>query len=109
MPYDEPLAERIHDLIGGRRGLTDKRMFGGIAFLLHGNMCCGVVRDRLMLRLGPEGAAAALGESHTEPMDFTGKPMKSMIYVLPAGYESDQALASWVEKAFAFAKTLPPK
>ena len=109
MPYDEPLAERIQALIGKRRGVTEKRMFGGLAFMLNGNMCCGVMKDRIMLRLGPEGVKAALKQPHTEPMDFTGKPMKSMVYVRPEGYESDAGLAQWVETAVRFAKTLPAK
>ena len=109
MPYDEPLAEHIQALIGKRRGVTEKRMFGGLGFLLNGNMCCGVVKGRIMLRLGPEGAEAALKQPHTEPMDFTGKPMKSMVYVLPAGYEADADLALWVETAVRFARTLPAK
>ena len=96
-------------MIAERRGVTQKRMFGGLAFLLNGNMCCGVMKDRIMLRLGPEGVQAALKHQHTEPMDFTGKPMKSMVYVLPEGYESDADLAEWVETAVRFAKTLPAK
>jgi TfoX/Sxy family transcriptional regulator of competence genes len=109
MPYDEPLAERIQALLGKRRGVTEKRMFGGLAFMLDGNMCCGVMKDRIMLRLGPEGVQLALKQAHTEPMDFTGKPMKSMVYVRPEGYESDADLARWVETAVRFAKTLPAK
>ena len=109
MPYDEPLAERIEALLGKRSGVTQKRMFGGLAFMLHGNMCCGVMKDRIMLRLGPEGVKAALNEPHTEPMDFTGKPMKSMVYVRPEGSESDADLEKWIEKAIRFARTLPPK
>lgn len=84
-------------------------MFGGLAFLLNGNMCCGVVKDRLMLRLGPEGVEKALKAPHTQPMDFTGKPMKSMVYVRPEGYEADEDLERWVETAARFAKTLPAK
>jgi TfoX/Sxy family transcriptional regulator of competence genes len=109
MAYDERLAERIQGLIGNRRGVSEKRMFGGLAFLLDGRMCCGVMKDRIMLRLGPEGVEAALKKPHTERMDFTGKPMKSMVYVLPAGYENDADLEKWVETAVRFAKTLPPK
>lgn len=109
MAYDEPLAERVEALIGKRRGVTQKRMFGGLAFLLNGNMCCGVMRDRVMLRLGPDGVQAALKERYAEPMNFTGKPMKSMVYVRPEGYEADEDLAQWVEKAVRFAKTLPAK
>ena len=109
MAYDEPLAERIQALIGKRRGVTEKRMFGGLAFMLNGNMCCGVVNDRVMLRLGPEGADEALKAPHAEPMDFTGKPMKSMVYLRPEGYEADADLERWVETAMRFAKTLPAK
>ena len=109
MPYDEPLAERIQALIGKHRGVTEKRMFGGLAFMLQGNMCCGVMQDRIMLRLGPEGVEAALKEPHTAPMDFTGKPIKSMVYLWPEGYESDADLERWVDTAVGFAKTLPPK
>lgn len=109
MAYDEPLAERIQALIGKRRGVSEKRMFGGLAFMLNGNMCCGVVNDRVMLRLGPEGADEALKAPHTEPMDFTGKPMKSMVYLRPEGYEADADLERWVETAMRFAKTLPAR
>ena len=109
MPYDEPLAERVQALIGKHRGATEKRMFGGLAFMLQGNMCCGVMKDRIMLRLGPEGVEAALKEPHTAPMDFTGKPIKSMVYLRPEGYESDADLEKWVETAVRFAQTLPPK
>jgi TfoX/Sxy family transcriptional regulator of competence genes len=109
MPYDEPLAERVQALIGKHRGVTEKRMFGGLAFMLQGNMCCGVMKDRIMLRLGPEGVEAALKEPHTAPMDFTGKPIKSMVYLRPEGYESDADLEKWVETAVRFAQTLPPK
>ena len=109
MPYDEALAERVHDLMSSRAGAVEKRMFGGVCFMLNGNMCCGVVRDRLMLRLGPEGAAQALRQPHTEPMDFTGKPMKTMVYVVPAGYTDDADLEPWVETAIQFVETLPAK
>jgi TfoX/Sxy family transcriptional regulator of competence genes len=84
-------------------------MFGGLAFLLNGNMCCGVTGDRLMLRLGEDGAREALAEPHARPMDFTGKPMKSMIYVEPAGIASEEDLRKWVGRAVAFAASLPAK
>lgn len=109
MPYDESLAERVHDLMNARPGASEKRMFGGMCFMLHGNMCCGVAKNRLMVRLGPEGTAAALKQPHTEPMDFTGKPMKSMVYVSPEGYTDDDDLTRWVESAVAFVSTLPAK
>jgi TfoX/Sxy family transcriptional regulator of competence genes len=84
-------------------------MFGGVCFMINGNMCCGVVRDELMLRLGKELATEALDERHTRPMDFTGKPMKSMIFVETEGFSDEQGLKFWVDKAAAFAASLPPK
>jgi TfoX/Sxy family transcriptional regulator of competence genes len=84
-------------------------MFGGVAFLINGHMACGVLDEVLVLRLGEEGADAALEKKHTRPMDFTGKPMKSMIYVDPAGFRGEKALKAWVDRAIAFARSLPPK
>ncbi len=84
-------------------------MFGGIAFMINGHMCCGVVKTDLMVRLTPEAVTDALRLPHTRPMDFSGKPMKSMMFVSAAGSDSDEALHEWVESAFAFVLTLPPK
>ncbi len=109
MAYDEDLADRVRALLKRRKGFSEKKMFGGICFLLNGNMCCGVTTDDLMLRLGPEGAVDALTEPNTREMDFTGKPMRSMIYVGPAGYESDAELKTWILQAAKFASSLPPK
>lgn len=109
MAYDESLAARIRQTLAPRPDIDERKMFGGLAFMLRGNMCCGVAGDSLMLRLGNEGAAAALRESHTKPMDFTGKPMKSMVYVDPEGIASPEELHRWVNRAADFAATLPPK
>ena len=84
-------------------------MFGGLAFLMNGHMFCGIVKNDLMVRLGDELAAAALKQPHTRPMDFSGKPMKSMIYVEASGLASDESLLLWVESALKFVKKLPPK
>ena len=108
MAYSEALADRIRDALGPRAGLSERQMFGGIAFMLGGNMAVGVVGEDLMVRLGPD-AERALAEPHVRPMDFTGKPIKSMIYVGAAGIESDEDLASWVEAGAAYAESLPPK
>ena len=89
--------------------ISERKMFGGLAFLMNGNMVCGVVKDHLMLRIGPEAVATALFQPHTRPMDFTGKPLKSMIYVDADGVDSDAGLRVWVESAVAFVKTLPSK
>jgi TfoX/Sxy family transcriptional regulator of competence genes len=109
MAYDEALADRIRDALADRDDVTERKMFGGLAFLLSGNMCCGVIGSEAMLRLGEDDADAALDEPHTRRMDFTGRPMRSMVYVSAAGLEDGPALESWVDRAVAFAETLPPK
>jgi len=109
MAYDEQLAERIRTTLGDTVGVEERKMFGGIAFLHRGNMVCGVVGETLMLRLGAERAEAALDEPHARPMDFTGRPMRGMVYVDPPGFPTDEALAAWVGRALEFASTLPPK
>ena len=108
MPYNELLAERVRELLQADRGYREQKMFGGLCFMLHGNMCAGVVGDRLMLRLGDEQAAAALSRPHVAVMDFTGRPMHSMVYVEQAGLRG-VALARWVDQAAKYARTLPPK
>jgi TfoX/Sxy family transcriptional regulator of competence genes len=109
MAYSEALASSIRQALAPRADVMERKMFGGLAFMLAGNMCCGVVDDMLMLRLGNEGAADALKEPHTKPMDFTGKSMKSMIYVGPEGIASPENLHRWVNRGADFAATLPPK
>lgn len=109
MPYDEATADRVRTVLKRTRGLSEKKMFGGIAFLVNGHMACGVLEQTLVLRLGNEGAAKALREEHTRPMDFTGKPMKSMLYVEPAGFRNADALKSWIKRALTFTRSLPPK
>lgn len=108
MAYDESLAERVRAELAGEDGLTERKMFGGLAFMLHGNMACGIVKDELMLRLGPEGADRALDEPHVRAMDFTGKPMTGMVFVAPEGL-GDDALRCWVDEATAYVRVLPPK
>lgn len=108
MAYDLDLAERIRWVLVDD-GVTERVMFGGIAFMLRGNMVCGVIRETLMLRLGPELSAAAVQEPYARPMDFTGKPMRSMVLIDPLGVETDDQLAAWIERARAFVGTLPPK
>ncbi len=109
MPYDEHLEERLDRILSRQAGVATKKMFGGLCYLLDGNMMCGIVGETLMLRLGEEGAAAALGEEHARPMDFTGRPMKTMVYIDPEGIESDADLEGWVTRAIGFAKSLPAK
>src|SRR5215217_474641 len=109
MAYDEALADRIRDVLAARPELSERKMFGGIAFMLAGNMTVGVIGEDLMVRLDPADAERALAESHTRPMDFTGKPMKNMVYVAPEGTASDQDLAKWVDAGADYAMSLPPK
>ncbi len=109
MAYDEAVAHRVRKVLQSRKDITERKMFGGIAFLLNGNMCCGVIGSDLVLRLGEDGAAQALKERHTSEMDFTGKPLKSMVYVCPAGYRSDADLRTWVKRAVDHVKSLPAK
>jgi len=84
-------------------------MFGGLCFLLGGNMCCGIVGEELMLRVGPEAYAAALARDHAREMDFTGRALKGMVYVGADGVAEDEALRAWVDMGAAFAGSLPPK
>lgn len=109
MAYDESLAERVRATLAERDGVTERKMFGGLAFMLHGNMCCGVLGDELMLRLGPEAAERALGEPHVREMDFTGRPMTGMVFVEAAGLAGEEALERWVDGAVGYASALPPK
>jgi len=106
--YDEDLADRVRAVLPPAEAVTERQMFGGLAFMLGGHMFCGVVQDTLMVRLGPEGADRALNQPHVRPMDFTGRPMKGMVFVEPGGLH-DAALREWVTAAAAFARALPPK
>ena len=109
MAYDERLAGRIRKTLAGRKRLTEKKMFGGIAFMLNGNMFCGVVKDDLMVRVGPDQHDNALAQPHARPMDFTGRAMRGFIYVSPAGCKTDGSLAKWVDMAASFVSSLPKK
>lgn len=109
LAFDEGLAERIRDLLRDRSGVTEKKMFGGLAFLLRGHMFIGISGENLMARVGADGYESALKQAHTRVMDFTGKPMKGYVYVEVAGYESDESLAQWVNVCAEFVATLPPK
>ncbi len=109
MAYSEALAQRIRVTLQDELGVTERKMFGGLCFMLRGNMCCGVLKDELMLRVGAEQHAAALERPHARMMDFTGKPMKGMVYVDTDGVATDEALAEWVQWGVNFAGSLPPK
>lgn len=109
MAYDEGVAERLRDVFAGQSDIIEKKMFGGIAFMHAGNMCCGIVNDVLMARVGPENYEHALSRQHAREMDFTGRSMKGFVYVDPAGFAEDRQLQQWVDLCMQFTSSLPAK
>jgi TfoX/Sxy family transcriptional regulator of competence genes len=109
MAYNEALAQRIRAALPGIPGITEKKMFGGIAFLVDGNMACGVSKDNLMARINPADTDAALAQPHVRTFDMTGRPMKGWVLVEPAGLQTDDSLRRWIDQTVAFAQSLPPK
>ncbi|HEU5103376.1 MAG TPA: TfoX/Sxy family protein [Roseiflexaceae bacterium] len=109
MAYDERLAARIRAILADQPALVEKKMFGGLAFMLQGHMCCGVVREELTARVGPAQYADALGMPYARELDFTGRPMTGMVIVAPEGLAEDEDLAAWVQRGVQFVETLPPK
>jgi len=109
MPYDEGLAQRLRETYENMDYVVEKKMFGGIAFMVNGNMSCGIVNDTLMARVGPERYQEALDRPHAREMDFTGRAMKGFVFVSPKGIENDEELASWVDLSLSFVSSLPPK
>ena len=109
MAFDEVLAERVRLALADADDLYERKMFGGIAFMVSGHMACGIVGDDLMVRLGPEAVGDALGRPHVRPMDFTGRAASSMVFVAPEGTRADADLDGWVDVARSFVATLPPK
>ena len=109
MAYNEVLADRIRKAVASRKGVTEKHMFGGVAFLLDGKMFIGVVKDDLMARVGPDRNDEALRQAHARPMDFTGKPMHGYVYVSPDGWRDEGSIAKWAGWCADFVATLPAK
>ena len=109
MAYNEKLAERIRRQLSERSDMVERKMFGGLAFMVRGHMCCGIVGEELMVRVGPEIYGSALKEKHVREMDFTGRPLRGMIYVAAPGIASAKQLAKWVERGLQFVLTLPKK
>ena len=108
MAYNEKLAGRIRSELRGLH-FVEKKMFGGVGYLLHGNMACGVVRDDLIVRVPPEKHAALLKKAHVRPFDMTGRPMKGWLVVEADGYKTARQLGAWIKEGVKFALTLPPK
>jgi TfoX/Sxy family transcriptional regulator of competence genes len=108
MAYDEALAQRTRAALGAIPGLVERKMFGGVGFMVQGNMACGVHNDRLIVRVGPEHYDDALARPDTTPFDMTGRPMKGWVFVTAEGIQSDEDLATWVHRGVDFALSLPP-
>jgi TfoX/Sxy family transcriptional regulator of competence genes len=109
MAYDEGLAQRVRESLGELPGLVEKKMFGGVGFMVRGNMACGVNKLDLIVRVGPDGYEEALAQPHTREFDLTGRPMKGWIVVVSEGYEADSDLQNWVQQGVDFALSIPPK
>jgi TfoX/Sxy family transcriptional regulator of competence genes len=110
MAYDEDLANRLRELLADEDAITEKRMFGGLAFLLHGNMSVSASRSGgLLVRIDPADTDAALARPHAKLMEMGGRTMVGWITVAPEGLKTKRQLAPWVKRGVAFAKTLPPK
>lgn len=113
MAYDETLAYRLREAFARREDIAadvvERKMFGGLAFMVRGNMAVGINGERLMARVGPEQYETLLALPHAREMDFTGRTMKGFLFVDPPGIESDEDLAAWVDRCLDFVLTLPPK
>jgi len=109
MAYDEGVAQRVREALVDTPGVVEKRMFGGLAFMISGNMSCGIVGSELMVRVGPEGYEDALAQPHAREMDFTGRALKGMVYVGEEGLAEDEELVAWVGRGVSFAGSLPEK
>lgn len=109
MAYEKAVAQRVRRVLERYPGVAEKKMFGGLTFLIRGHMCCGVSGDELMVRVGPDAHDAALSQPHAREMDFTGRPLKGFVYVAPAGFASTRDLRAWVARGAEFALSLPEK
>lgn len=109
MAYDESVAARLRTVFAGRPDVVEKKMFGGVAYMMAGNMCCCVIENRLMARVGPAQYADALRRPFAREMDFSGRPMKGYVYVEPEGFATEAELRAWVVLCERFIETLPPK
>ena len=109
MNYDPEAAERVRQVLSDRDGVMEKRMVGGLSFLVNGNMCCGIADRALMVRVGAKGREQALREPHVRPMQLGGRTLSGFICVEPAGFAADDALATWVQRGLDFVSGLPAK
>jgi TfoX/Sxy family transcriptional regulator of competence genes len=108
MSYDENLATRIRALLAERDDVVEKKMFGGLCFMVNGAMCCGLTKSDFMVRVGADHYEEALAQPHARPMDFTGRPLKGMVYVAPEGLHTKAALTRWVRRGIEFVSARGP-
>ncbi len=106
MAYDEKLADRVRKSLKSNKHITEKKMFGGIAFLLNGKMSCGIIKNDLVVRTGPEYYEKVLTKPHTRPMDFTVNPMKGFVYVGPDGCKTEKILSEWLNSGINYVASL---
>jgi TfoX/Sxy family transcriptional regulator of competence genes len=110
MAYDEDLGRRVRESLFGSPNLTEMRMFGGVAFLINGNMACGVIQNDLIVRVGPQASDQALAAPHAKPFAMTGRaPMSGWVQIEPAGFATEESLQKWITQGLQFAASLPPK
>lgn len=109
MPYNEGIDVRIQAVVSDWKNTTSKKMFGGVCYLMNGNMVAGVYKDFLILRLGEDETETAMALSHVRPFDITGRPMKGWVMVEEEGFKNDEELSDWLDKAKAFVEKLRPK
>ena len=109
MAFDEGLAERIREVLGDNPEIQEKKMFGGLAFMLNGNMACGLIKEDLMVRVGKENYEDVLSKPHSHKIEFTGRPMKGFITVDAEGLEDDKMLKGWIKQGVDYASSLPAK
>ncbi len=109
MAFDEALADRVRKALAPRRDVEEKRMFGGVCFMVGGHMTVGVEKDRMMVRVGSDGEAKFKKEAHVKPMTFTGKPMKGFLFVGMPALLRQPAVTKWVKRCVEFTSTLPKK
>jgi TfoX/Sxy family transcriptional regulator of competence genes len=109
MAYSEELANRVRGLLKGNYEFTEKKIFGGLCYMINGNMFCGVIKDNLVVRVGKDAYEDALAKQGAKPMDFTGRPLSGFVYIEPEWYRKKQSLLAWINKGVEFASSLPPK
>ena len=109
MPFDVRLAQRVRDILAEECPAKERRMFGGLAFMVNGHMCCGIVGQDLVVRVGADAYERALSRPHARAMDFTGRPMKGYVYVSPPGSRTTADLCTWIKRGLRFVRSLPPK